>query len=50
MDQEIRKYIEQEHNVYISENGEYYTRGDREDTYGWVPIPEEWIEEAKEDQ
>jgi hypothetical protein len=46
MQDEIRKQIEQDHNVYVSDNGHYYTHGQREDLYGWEPLPGDWVIDA----
>jgi len=43
MDKEKAQEIEQEHNVYVDANMEMYTNGERNDNYGWMPIPEEWL-------
>ena len=42
MDDEIREHIEKEHNVYVSEDGQYFTTGEQKDNYGWQPLPQEW--------
>lgn len=36
--------IEQQHNVYVDADTMMYTNGAREDTYGWMPIPQNWID------
>lgn len=46
MENHIRDYIEKEHNVIASSDGEYFTTGDEMDDYGWMPMPSEWVEEA----
>jgi len=46
MEDYIRDYIEKEHNVILSTDGEYFTTGDPKDDYGWIPTPEKWINEA----
>ena len=43
---ETIREIEVEHNVYVDIDTMSYTNGEREDVYGWMPIPEEWINEA----
>jgi len=47
MTKEEATIIEQKHNVYVDAETEQYTIGEREDTYGWDPIPEEWLEDLK---
>ena len=46
-DEDIKKYIEQRHNVWVSDDGQAYTTGEKDDVYGWQPLPKEWIEEAE---
>ena len=40
--------LEQAHNVYIDVTSLMYTTGNRNDEYGWSPVPTAWIEEAEE--
>lgn len=35
--------IEQQHNVYVDITSNMYTNGNRNDIYGWQPIPDEWL-------
>jgi hypothetical protein len=46
MTNEQKTQIEQQHNVYVHDNGTMFTTGEREDEYGWMNIPEEWINET----
>ena len=42
------KHIADEHNVWVDIASNQYNRSTEEDAlYGWQPIPEEWMEEAK---
>lgn len=45
MRQDTATAIEQQHNVYVDAETEMYTHGEREDEYGWMPVPQEWIDE-----
>ncbi len=43
------RQLEQEHNVYIDTGSMMYTRGEREDDYGWEPIPSEWLSKTAQE-
>lgn len=45
MTQEQANIIEQERNIIIDAESEMCTTGEREDDYGWQPVPNEWIAE-----
>ncbi|MCP4493391.1 MAG: hypothetical protein GY820_39705 [Gammaproteobacteria bacterium] len=36
--------IELDHNVIVDAKAEMYTRGNKNNTYNWYPIPIEWID------
>lgn len=44
---EQAEQIEQTHNVIVDARTGMYTTGDRNDTYGWQPVPAEWIKETE---
>lgn len=48
MKKEIAEIIEKEHNVTIDLTADMYTTGDIDDDYGWMPVPQEWVEQALE--
>ena len=43
MDRITAEIIERRRNVVIDHKTEMYSHGTREDEYGWMPIPDEWI-------
>ena len=47
MKQGQAEQIEKDHNVYVDASAEMYTTVSRDDAYGWLPVPEEWIEETR---
>jgi hypothetical protein len=44
------KAIEQNHNVYVSQSLGVYHRESYDATYGWAPIPQEWIDEVTDNR
>lgn len=47
MTEEIKNYIEQQHNVYVDAETELFNLDGYDSVYGWDDVPKEWIEEAK---
>ena len=43
------KHLEIEHNIHIDIESMQYTTGERDDDYGWAPIPQEWINKLNEE-
>jgi hypothetical protein len=50
MKKNIAEIIEQQKNVSVDAKSEMYTHGDPDEDYGWIPIPEAWIEDALEEK
>ena len=44
---ELAKMIKDEHNVNVDIDTMMYTRGNIDYSYGWNPIPEEWLNEEE---
>ena len=43
MEKEQAEQIEKDHNVYVDADTDMYTNGERDDTYGWMAIPVDWL-------
>ena len=44
---EMVEYLERKHNVYIDAETNVFNLDSRDAIYGWIPIPKEWIDEAR---
>ena len=44
---EQARRLERERNVYIDIETASYTTGERDDEYGWLPVPGDWLEETR---
>jgi hypothetical protein len=45
MEKSVAEIIEKEHNVCVDPEIDMFTTGDRSDDYGWMPVPQQWIDD-----
>lgn len=45
MDKEKAQELENEHNVFIDAENELFNHNGYDSEYGWMPIPDSWVNE-----